>query len=86
MDCRTAISIKVLASQVKTYEPTFTGATAGTVQSVTTAFTNADSTTCPITGCTLLKADCAAPLDEPYATLLTIGALTPWTVKVAQTV
>jgi hypothetical protein len=71
-----------LTDQVFAYDAS---ATTTTIYSSSAVILNSKSSDCPITSCTLKQSNCADALVAPFDTLLTIGATTPWALKISQT-
>ena len=80
-DCSTLVAGS-LTDQVFDYDA---GATATTVYTGATLFTNIRSAACPITSCTLQQTGCSAALVAPFDSLITFVNTSPFTLKISQT-
>jgi hypothetical protein len=80
-DCSTLVAGS-LTNQVFDYSAS---ATATTVYTGATLFTNIRSSACPITSCTLKQTGCSTALVAPFDSLITFVNTSPFTLKISQT-
>ena len=80
-NCNT-LTAKVVAPLAYDYSSALTSTTITDNQSI---FTNSKPVACPMKTCVILAENCVDAIAAPYASLFSIGTLTPWTLKVSQT-
>lgn len=81
-DCVT-LTTNTLTEKVYAYSSTATNTAVYTYSDV---FTNSKSTLCPVATCSLKQSDCTASLTVSQAALFSIGSISPWTLRMSQTV